>query len=95
MLLMRRLREKGVTVMASATVKQITDDGAVVERKGREETIAGMKYVVLACGTRKPVDALRDTLADRVLEVHVIGDAKEPRRALEAIAEGSKVGRAI
>ncbi|MFN8626205.1 MAG: FAD-dependent oxidoreductase [Candidatus Binatia bacterium] len=95
MLLMRRLREKGVTVMTSATVKQITDDGAVVDRKGREEIITGMKYVVLACGTRKPVDGLRDALADRVPAVHVIGDAKEPRRALEAIAEGAKVARAI
>jgi pyruvate/2-oxoglutarate dehydrogenase complex dihydrolipoamide dehydrogenase (E3) component len=95
MLLMRRLREKGVTVMTSATVKQITDDGAVVDRKGCEEVIAGMKYVVLACGTRHPVDGLRKALADRVPEVHVIGDAKEPRRALQAIAEGAKVGRAI
>jgi len=32
---------------------------------------------------------------DKVAEVYVIGDAKEPRKALEAIAEGANIGRKI
>lgn len=94
MLLMERLREKGVSVITSATVKEITYDGAVIVRNGREDTIAGMDHVVLACGTTS-VDCLSDKLRGRVAEVYVIGDAKSPRRALEAIAEGMEVGRAI
>ncbi len=54
----------------------------------------GMDHIVLACGARA-VEDLSDKIRDKVPEVHVIGDAKQPRRALEAIAEGAEVGRAI
>lgn len=94
MMLMQRLREKGVRIVTSATVKEITEDGVVIARDGREETLGGMDHVILACGTR-PVERLRETIAATVPEVYVIGDAKHPRRALEAITEGSAVGRAI
>jgi len=94
MMLMQRLREKGVTIVTSATVKAITDDGVVLVRNGQEEAIGGMDHIVLACGTRS-VDRLRDELAGKAPEIHVIGDAKSPRRALEAIAEGAAAGRAI
>jgi NAD(H)-dependent 7beta-hydroxy-3-oxo-delta4-cholenoic acid oxidoreductase len=93
-LLMQRLREKGVTTITSATVKEITDDGAVIERDGREETIRGMDQIVLACGTRS-VDVLSGAIGGTVPEVHVVGDAKRARTALEAIAEGCQVGRTI
>jgi len=94
MMLKQRLRDKGVTVLTSATVKEITDDGAVITRNGRDETIGGMDHIVLACGTRS-VDTLSDKLREQVPEVHVIGDARSPRRVLEAIAEGMEVGRSI
>ena len=41
------------------------------------------------------VDDLSGSIGGSVAEVHVIGDAKEPRKALEAIAEGAEVARAI
>jgi NAD(H)-dependent 7beta-hydroxy-3-oxo-delta4-cholenoic acid oxidoreductase len=94
MLLLQRLRERGVRILTSATVKEITDDGVVVARDGREETIGGMDHIILACGTRS-VDHLREDLKGKVSEIYVVGDAKRPRRALEAIAEGAAVGRAI
>jgi len=94
MLLCQRLREKGVTILTGTTVKEITDDGAVIEHNGEERTLGGMDHIVLACGAT-PVDGLSDKLRSTIPEVHVIGDAKQPRRALEAIREGSKVGRAI
>jgi NAD(H)-dependent 7beta-hydroxy-3-oxo-delta4-cholenoic acid oxidoreductase len=94
MVLMQRLRDKGVMTITSATVKEITDDGVVITREGREETITGMDHIVLACGT-KSVEHLRDQISENVPEVYVVGDAKRARRALEAIAEGSHVGRTI
>jgi len=94
MLLLQRLRERGVRIITSATVKAITDDGVVVMKDGREASIGGMEHIILACGTRS-VDHLREDLEGTVPEIHVIGDAKRPRRALEAIAEGAAVGRAI
>lgn len=94
MLLLPRLQEKGVKVIASATVKEVLEDGVVIIRDGQEEAIRGMDYIILACGT-KSVDNLSEKIKDKVAEVYVIGDAKEPRKALEAIAEGSEVGRKI
>jgi len=93
-LLMQRLREKGVKIITSATVKEILDDGVVIVKDGQEETILGMDYIILAMGA-KSVDKLSDKIKGKVAEVYVIGDAKEPRKALEAIAEGSEVGRKI
>jgi NADPH-dependent 2,4-dienoyl-CoA reductase/sulfur reductase-like enzyme len=94
MMLLQRLRERGVKSITSATVKEITEEGVVIARDGQEETIGGMDHVVLACGTR-PVDHLSDEVRNKVPEVYVIGQAKQECRALEAILEGTRVARAI
>jgi NAD(H)-dependent 7beta-hydroxy-3-oxo-delta4-cholenoic acid oxidoreductase len=94
MLLLPRLKEKGVKVITSAVVKEILDDGAIFVKDGKEEIIRGMDYILLACGT-KSVDPLSEKIKDKVPEVYVIGDAKKPRKALEAIAEGAEVARKI
>ncbi|MDD5712080.1 MAG: FAD-dependent oxidoreductase [Smithellaceae bacterium] len=93
-LLMARLREKGVTILTSATVKEFLDDGVVVDINGEEKTLSGIDAIVLAMGA-KPVDALADTVGEVVAEVHVVGDAKRPRRALEAMAEAAEIGRVL
>ena len=93
-LLMERLRESGARILTSTTVKEILEDGAVVIRNGQEEAIRGMNLIILAMGCRS-VDTLSDKIKDKVSEVYVIGDAKSPRKALEAIAEGAEVGRTI
>jgi NADPH-dependent 2,4-dienoyl-CoA reductase/sulfur reductase-like enzyme len=92
--LMGRLRADDVKMITSATVKEILDDGVVFTRNGVEETLHGMDTVVLALGAR-PVETLSQRIRDKVAEVYVIGDAKEPRRALEAIAEGAGIARKI
>ena len=80
--------------MVSTTVKEITEAGVIVTKNGEEQLLSGLDRVILACGT-KSVDSLSNSIKDTVSEVYVIGDAKEPRKALEAIAEGSEVARAI
>jgi len=93
-LLLERLREKRVDVIVRAKVKEILDDGVVFERDGQEETIHGFEYVVLAMGA-KSVDTLSKEIEGKVPEVYVIGDARHPRRALEATAGGAEIGRQI
>jgi len=92
--LMGRLRADDVEIITSATVKEILDDGLVFTRNGVEETIRGMDTVVLALGA-KALDELSQKVSGKVAEVYVIGDAKEPRKALQAIAEGAELARAI
>jgi NAD(H)-dependent 7beta-hydroxy-3-oxo-delta4-cholenoic acid oxidoreductase len=94
MLLMPSLREKGVRILTSATVKEITEEGVVIAKDGREETMAGLDLIIVACGTRS-TQALGEEIEGKVSELYAIGDAKQPRDALEAIAEGAEVARAI
>jgi len=92
--LMERLTRWGVKIITHAKVKRITDDGVVVERNGKEETIGGANNIVLALGT-KPVNDLDMQLKGKVHEVYVIGDAKQARKAYDAVQEGAKIGRAL
>jgi pyruvate/2-oxoglutarate dehydrogenase complex dihydrolipoamide dehydrogenase (E3) component len=95
--LMDRLEEwKVVPVVGpreGVRVKEITDEGVVIIRDGKEETIAA-DNMVLALGIT-PVNQLVEQLKGKVAEIHVIGDAKEPRKAVDAIGEGSVVARQI
>jgi len=87
------LSRLGVRTLSKALAKEITERGVVIEREGREELISG-DTVVLATGA-KPINSLYDQIKNRVREIHMIGDAKNPRKALEAVAEGLEVGRTI
>ena len=108
-LLMQRLYEEGAMILTCRKVKRILEDGVVVVntiketkpdktvvyRDGQlEETIRGMDSIVLAMGARA-VDTLSASIKGKVAEVYVIGDAKQPRKALEAIAEGADLARKI
>jgi len=93
-LLLDRLREKRIEILTRAEVKEILDDGVVFTHNGQEETLHGAEYVILAMGARTQ-DALSAAIQDKVGEVYVIGDAREPRRILEATAMAAEVGRKI
>lgn len=92
--LLQRLRDKEVKIITSAKVTQYLEDGVTYVANGQEMNICGAKTIVLALGARS-VDGISAAIKEDVAEVYVIGDAKEPRRALEAIAEGAEVGRKI
>jgi len=92
--LLERLDARGGRILTSAKVKEILEDGVVFTRDGQDESIRGVDRVVLALGAR-PVSDLAEALKDRAVEVHVIGDARSPRRAIEAIHEGFEVASTI
>ena len=92
-MLMMRLREKDVGLLTQTDTANIYTSGVVVP-KGRDDAMLhGIDCVVLPLGA----SALEDIGAKRLMvsEVHVIGDAREPQGALDAIAEGTEVGRSI
>ena len=83
----------GVRTMTNTRATEVTDKGLMVEREGKE-TLLSADTVVMAAGA-KSVNALYEKIKDRVPEVYLIGDAKTPRKALEAVAEGFQAGRTI
>jgi len=92
--LIRRLVDKGVKIMTHTECVEVLEDGVRYRKNGKEGTIRGIHTVVLAMDTI-PNDQLSQKLKGAAFAVHVIGDAKEPRKAKDAIAEGWEVGRSI
>ena len=92
--LLDRIRRKGIEIMLRTEVKEFLEDGVVLERDGREETIRGVERIVLSMGV-KPLDRLAAAIGDRVGEVHVIGDAKQPRSLHDAISEGREAAMVV
>ncbi|MBC8456410.1 MAG: NADH:flavin oxidoreductase, partial [Deltaproteobacteria bacterium] len=69
---------------------EITPEGLKVERKDGMGFLAA-DSIVLAAGSR-PENAFANKIKDLAAEVLVVGDAKTPRNALEAIREGFEAG---
>lgn len=92
--LLNGLAEQGVTVYVQATVIAVTDDGIIIERDGKSETIGPFDTVVTAVGL-KSSNELRSRLEGKVDRLLTIGDAAGVRKALEAVAEGYRAGLEI
>jgi pyruvate/2-oxoglutarate dehydrogenase complex dihydrolipoamide dehydrogenase (E3) component len=97
MLLVDRLRNKGVRMLTGVQYQEAVDDGVRVHMRGGITSMAeiaadAMKNFpadtfVLAAGSI-PNNELKAALEGTRVEVKVIGDCVEPRTILEAINEG-------
>lgn len=92
---MESLHTAGIATVVGARCSEITADTVVVDRAG-EKTSLEYDGIVIAVGTT-PTDhaVIEQSCAERGIPTHVIGDAVQARRALEAIAEGAELARAI
>jgi hypothetical protein len=59
-----------------------------------EKTLRGFDTIVLATGTKRN-NHLMEEIKGKSIPTFVIGDAKDPRKAVQAIAEGAEIGRNI
>ena len=84
--LLQDMRNLGITTMSDAPARRIEADGVVVEVEGEEKKLPA-DAVIIAAGTC-PVNDLYEQLKDAGMEVHLIGDARQARKAFEAIQEG-------
>jgi len=85
---------KGVNILTQTKGEEISDKGLVVtDKNGQRQTIEA-DIIVLACGYIPNTDLLEE-LKRIVPEVHIIGDCIQPRTIMEAIADGSRIGRII
>jgi NADPH-dependent 2,4-dienoyl-CoA reductase/sulfur reductase-like enzyme len=91
LLLSQRLERAEVNMLTSTKIIEFTEDGAIVEKDGQHGSISGMDNMVLALGTEQAND-LYETATDIAAEVFVIGDAKSPGKARDAIYAGAQLG---
>jgi 2,4-dienoyl-CoA reductase-like NADH-dependent reductase (Old Yellow Enzyme family)/thioredoxin reductase len=90
-----KMRQEGVQILTGQKVLQIEEGRVAYEDSGSgDKASLAADWVVLAVGS-VPRDDLVKGLASLFPETHVIGDCRQPRKALEAIYEGAKVGRQI
>lgn len=87
----RRLKKSGGQLLTGASVLRIEPDAVVYLRKGAEVRLEPAPLVVTALGAR-PVDELAGALRETGIQCTVVGDAREPRRLLEAVHEGHSAG---
>ena len=85
-----RLKRHGVDVKTGAKAERMTPEGVVIRQDG-ESQLLRCRTVVLACGTEsvRPEQVGEGWTGEK----WVIGDAKSPRKAYEAIREGFDAGR--
>jgi 2,4-dienoyl-CoA reductase (NADPH2) len=88
------LAEKGVTIMTEVNYNKITDKGLVITTNtGKRQTIEA--DTIVTAMPLLPNTELIKSLKGSVPELHVIGDCKEPHLIVDAIADGSRIARAI
>jgi 2,4-dienoyl-CoA reductase (NADPH2) len=84
------LKRLGVRILTASKAVEINPQGVKIKTEQGSETLPA-DSVVMAVGS-KPENKLAANLGKWVSEVYVIGDAKEPRNALDAIKEGFLTG---
>ena len=90
---MAELRRLGVEVMTDAEAVEVRSEGLQI-KKEKNHHLLPADTVIVATGT-KPENRLMDEIGGLVSEIYTIGDAREPRNALEAIKEGFFTGLKI
>jgi hypothetical protein len=90
--LRERLKRETVTLFKSVRVKQILDHGVRVTMAGDFRDLSGYDALVLA-EAMTPIREVVQAVKRRGLPLILVGDAKQPRTIMHAIAEGEEAGR--
>lgn len=88
-MLHNRLRERNCQMIFGAQVKTIGEGFVEFNLSGEMSRIAPVDQVVIAAGM-KPVNALQSVLEKLGISYAVVGDARTPRRIIEATEEGAR-----
>jgi 2-enoate reductase len=92
--ILKLLSDVNVKILTDTRVLEITDEGVMISDKQDQRSILGADTVVLAVGL-KSNNGLFKILSDKVPEVYLIGDCKEPRKVINAVWEGFRLARLI
>lgn len=84
--ILQDMRNLGIETMSKAVARRIEEGRVIVEVEGEEREIPA-DTVIVAAGSC-PAAELYEELKGSSMEVHLVGDAKEARKAIDAIQEG-------
>lgn len=81
-------------MLTGAKCQEINEKYVVVITKERKEKTIEADSVVLAVGGKPDIKLLK-SLKDLAPEIHLVGDCVEPRRIIDAVSDGHRVGLTI
>ncbi len=87
------IQDKSIPIHLHTKLIAIKDGAITVEKEGRQEELP-CEAVVLAVGSKGNTSII-DTVKQLGYDYHVVGDAKEPSKVLNAIWGGNEVARTI
>ncbi len=90
---LQELEKLGVRAITEAQYIRVTDGGLLIEVGGQRELLEA-DTVVLAAGY-ETYPRLKEKWQGAAAEIHFVGDAHVPRKGIDAIYEGTLVGRRI
>lgn len=89
-MLHKRLRTAGVKFLFNSQVLEIKEDSVLILRSpDRQKEIRPIGQVIIAIGS-SPNHSLEYFLKQEAIPHHLIGDARQPRRIIEAVEEGAR-----
>jgi len=92
--LFRWLELKGLTIFSGVKYEEITDKGITITTKeGEKKTLAA--DTIIPALSMVPDTELVERLKGTAPEIYQIGDCGNPALIIDAIADGSRIGRAI
>ncbi len=97
---LKNLRRLGIEVITGAKIKEINEEGAVIEKERGdnsgtpENVLLPADTVILAVGAAAN-NEIYAQLQEKVEKLYLIGDAAGPRKLTEAIREGFDLGRQL
>lgn len=89
-LMINRMAEKNVTVLSDCHVLEIIGDRIKVSRNDGHGFLTSIDTVVLAVGSRS-LNEMAEVIKREGFQVYTIGDAKKPRKIIDAVHEGFKI----
>jgi 2,4-dienoyl-CoA reductase (NADPH2) len=87
------LTRKGAVMLAGVRYDEITGQGLVIRKNGRRQLIEA--DTVLTAIPPNPNREFLEELKNRAVEVYQIGDSREPGLIVDAVGDGSRIGRAV
>jgi 2,4-dienoyl-CoA reductase (NADPH2) len=92
-IVLQELRRLGVRLITGAEYGKVTDEGLLISVGGAEELLEA-ETIVLAAGYEAD-PRLPEQWRGAAPEIHVVGDAHIPLKGIDAVYEGTLVGRQI
>jgi 2,4-dienoyl-CoA reductase-like NADH-dependent reductase (Old Yellow Enzyme family)/thioredoxin reductase len=89
-MLHKRLRTAGVKFLFNSQVNEIRDDSILLHRDpDKQQELKPVQQVIIATGSSGR-NHLEDFLKQENVPYYLIGDARKPRRIIEAVEEGAR-----